>query len=150
MPKRGPKPMPTELRLLHGRTRAGQAVNRQRPIPTGRPVCPKELSHGAVRIWKRLLASMPPQLYTRVDEGTLAVFCTAQAEFLQAVETVDAEGRVLVDRYGRKYEHPAMRQMARCAELIAKMGDKLGLSPTARDALRAPESGPDTWEGLLT
>src|SRR2546429_1238799 len=149
MAKPGPKKLPSELRLLHGQTRAGQSVNTRQPQTTGRPVCPTELSDAAKVIWKRLLASMPPQLYARVDEAMLAAFCTAYAQFLAATVTVQAEGPVLVDRYGRKYEHPAARQMARTSGLITTLGDRLGLNPTARDQLKMPNDQPDNWEGLL-
>ena len=126
-----------------------QTVNARQPQTTGKPVCPTELSDAAKLIWKRLLASMPPQLYGRADVGTLAAYCTAEAEFLQAALTVQAEGRVLIDRYDRRYANPAFRQMNDTARLIVSLGNVLGLSPTARDGLRAPGAEEDTWEGLL-
>jgi P27 family predicted phage terminase small subunit len=145
MAKRGPKKLPSELRLLRG----GKSVNPHRPITTGKPVSPAELTAEAKVVWKRLLASMPPGLYGRADVGTLAAYCTAEAEFLQAAQTVQAEGRVLTDRYDRRYANPAFRQMADAARLIVSLGNVLGLSPTARDGLRAPDATEDTWEGLL-
>ena len=149
MGKRGPRPLPAPLRLLHGQTRAGQNVNRQRPRASGKPSCPPELSADAKAIWKRLVRGMPPQLYTKADEATLAAFCTTYAEHLYAAQTIQDEGRVLEDRYGRRYAHPAMRQMTDTARLIASLGSMLGLNPSGRDALRMPENQQDDWEGLL-
>ena len=49
MGSRGPAPLPTKLKVLHGETRAAR-LNRNEPKPAGRQRMPPDMSDDAKRV----------------------------------------------------------------------------------------------------
>jgi P27 family predicted phage terminase small subunit len=111
------------------------------------------MSDVAREVWDRIIVSMPPQLYTSADENILVAYCEAVALHRKAVNAVKSEGEISVsEKTGAVYQNPWIQIMNKQAGLIAQLGGKLGLDPSARNSLVVPSpSTPSSkFEGLVS
>lgn len=136
MGKRGPRPKPTALRLLHGdRT---DRINFDEPIAaTGVPECPSD--DADVRaVWNyttEQLAAMG--VLTLADRDTLACYCEAVVAHRKA-SAILAKSPILVrsSDSGALVRNPALQAQRDAAGLISRFAQHFGLSPSARSEIR--------------
>jgi P27 family predicted phage terminase small subunit len=137
--KRGPKPMPSALKVLRGYSTAnpGDEPNVEPDIPEA----PAWLTTEARTVWDyyapRLLAC---RVLTPLDRDTLALYCDAIAEYAEAQRNIAATGRVVRGATGAPMENPWCRIARNAAERARKFGAELGLSPASRTQVKT--SGP--------
>jgi P27 family predicted phage terminase small subunit len=126
---------PGKRRLAHGGQRE-RKTDRAQPY-AGLPAMPRWLS----RLAKRMYLSLRERLVARgalteLDAETLAGFCQAWAEFKEATEALDSEGRFFVTKEaGYKCPHPAFAQQQAALRTMRAYGQALGLDPASRDKL---------------
>ncbi len=132
MGKRGPKPLPTTIKLLRGNP-SNQPLNDKRPIAGGTPTCPAWLPAYGKQVWRRVLGAMPPGIYTSADVDILAAYCQACVQHKLAVERLEEEGYFTASGV-----HQAAWAVSNASNTIAKLGSLLGLNPSARDQLKMP------------
>jgi len=150
MGKRGPQPKPQHLKELEGNP-GKRRVNRAAPKPTGDLTRPDHLSDYAREVWDRIVAAMPPRLYTGCDRELLAAYCEAADLHRRAVLAVREQGEVTAGESGAPYQNPWVSIQNKQAQLLATLGTRLGLDPAARSSLAvqqddAPKS---KFEGLV-
>ena len=143
MAGRGPAPTPKKLLALRGAWRGSgpPTVDLASAVPTP----PSWLSVKARAVWDEVV----PQLcgagvLAAVDWSCVAQFCATWVHWCEAVTRVDVEG-VMVANDGRGpafVANPAVRIAAALSVELRQLGDRLGLSPSARARLKAPESAP--------
>lgn len=135
MGKYGPKPAPTQLKVVRGDRES--RINRDEPIPADNAVVPPEdLSDGALAVWEYLAPDLIIKgCLTAWDVYTFAVFCEATAAF--------RENRMLLaGRYtaqgaaGGVIKSPHWQIMRDAAETMAKYSGKFGLTPGDRADLK--------------
>lgn len=148
MGKRGPAPLPTSLKLLHGERRP-QRLNAAEPIPpSGHPMRPDDLGAEATAVWERVLRDQAPGVITAADTDILRAYCEAVAEYLKAVRLYATAGP-LIRRRGGAVPNPLHRITRDQRDQIRFLGRELGLTPSSRTSLQGERSAPDTFEEYL-
>lgn len=150
MGRRGPAPMPTNLRLLHGDNQ--HRVNRDEPKPRAvDPVCPPEVSPAVRKVWEYTLAELKAmRLATAADRDALLCYCEAVATHREASAAL-AETDVLVEgRDGGLVRNPALQAQRDAARIVLLFAREFGLTPSARSQIKTAESGRAPGEDLLT
>ena len=121
----------------------------------GAPFIPEHLMDDARGCIEVVQQSMPPSVYSRLDSFTLAAFGMAWAIHKRAAFEISNPGFewTTASSQGSKAKVPSpwLKIMNQQAEIIARLGDRLGLNPTSRAALRLPDAGQkkSKFEGLL-
>ena len=148
MPRHGPAPKPTKLRIAEGNP-GHRPLNAAEPQPTpGAPSVPAWLSREAKAEWRRLVGELGRLgLLTLVDRQALATCCQAWAELEDATRLLNKEGREtrepVLDKFGNHVgnkirAHPAVRRQRDAMARVKQFLVEFGLSPSARARLRAP------------
>lgn len=134
---------PTAIKIAEGnRAKVGKKHLRPDVAGLGRPRIPSNLTADERKIFVEVVASLPPELMTRADEGCLEQYVVAWARFRRMKKIIDDEDEVLSGPNG-KYRHPALIVLEKASLEMSRCGSLLGLSPVARARLAAPSSGPD-------
>ena len=139
MGKRGPKPTPTNLKLVRGETRPSR-VNRNEPkAPQHTAIVPPDyLDADALAVWERLAPSLHTRgVLTPWDLDLFASFCTAVVHHRRAVEKVNAAD-VLIDTTNGPVKHPALQVVRDQAALMTTIGARFGLTPSDRSTITLP------------
>jgi len=156
MGARGPKKLPQKLQDLKGnpekRPRLPDAVE-----AFGEPVMPLWLDVYGMEIFNRIIASMPPSFYTGADSYILAMYAESCSLAKRAVIEIQEHGiTVEEEKYNvagilistTKKKNPAHSVLADAMAKIAALGTRLGLDPTARQAITMPTPPPGGSEGF--
>ena len=69
----------------------------------------------------------------------MTAYCSAAAMHREALLAIETDGAVAISSQGAPYQNPWVSILNRQAELLAKLGSRLGLDPAARQALVMPE-----------
>lgn len=137
MGKRGPAPMPTKLKVLHGERRKTR-LNRSEPEPKAKlPTMPTGMSDAAQAVWKHVVADFGHTgVITAVDGEALRAYCDAVARYQHAAEMLDKSGPLVRGaRHGDLVKNPLHQVMRDNADLMRQFARELGLTPSARTNL---------------
>lgn len=142
MGKRGTKPKPTNLRLLHGDRK--DRINTAEPVTRdGLPACPDDVSDEVRDIWNYTLEQLTPmRVATPADRDALLAYCEAVALHREASRIIAAEGIVTTGTMGGQVRHPAVQVQRDAATMIRSFAGEFGLTPSSRSTIKAaPDSG---------
>src|SRR5690606_14341562 len=108
-------------------------------------------AQGCIEVIKR---SMPPKVYSALDSFLLAAFGTAWALHKKAALEINRPGfdAVVTLESGVQMQSPWLAILNKQAALMASLGDRLGLDPKARAALKLPgakQHQGSKFDGLL-
>jgi len=144
MGKRGPAPLPTKLKLLHGERRPSR-LNQTEPQPRpSRPRLPADLGPAAKVVWRRVLRELGATgIITGADTDILRAYCEAVARSETAARLLDQSGPLVRAsgtgaRRGELVKNPLHQVVRDNALLLRALARELGLTPSARTALHAP------------
>jgi P27 family predicted phage terminase small subunit len=168
MGRRGPKPKPKTLRLLEGNPGRLAIMPDDADItPNMPPVKPAAVSMDELASleWDRLVACMPPELYSAADTAVMSTYALAWSMLVKSQAEIDNHGVVVTERVEkfnedgsgmireRHRKNPAIDTWKTAAEQIHRCADKLGLSPGVRARLPNPkaqrEAPASKFAGLL-
>jgi phage terminase small subunit len=148
--RRGAKPKPTQLKKIAGTWRRDRAPAGAEPLAPDLIQCPP--SHFSARqreIWTEALASAPRQLWRRADAGMVAGYVVGLS-LLETANTMQAEidkgnlrPLLIVGHNNVVMPSPYLRVIRLAAEMIARFGAELGMSPSARSTLSVDETLPE-------
>lgn len=163
MQKRGPKPKPTALKILEGNP-GRRELNDLEPACDLPPVKPHTVGADEIASaeWDRIIAAMPPQVYTALDTGMLANYALAWSMLVRAQMSLDSDG-LLINIFDRNPEtneqycvgvkiNPAARVWKAASATLIQCADRLGLSPGVRSRLQLPtrdEKPKSKFAGLM-
>lgn len=140
MGKRGPKPKLAALEKLEGNP--GKRVIEESGIEAlGEPFIPEHLSDDARGCIEVIKQSMPANIYSALDSFLLSAFGTAWALHKLAAHTINDpnfEHVITVGDNGAEAQSPWLAILNKQAALMASLGDRLGLDPKSRAALKLP------------
>lgn len=99
-----------------------------------------------------IIESMPTKVYATLDSYILSAFATAWAVHKRAAHEIsnpDFEWTVTSAR-GGEYPISWIRILNDQARVVASLGDRLGLDPKSRAALKLPDEKPRSkFDGLI-
>lgn len=140
MGKRGPKPKLAALESLEGNP--GKRVIEESGIEAlGEPFVPEHLADDARGCIEVVKQSMPSGIYSALDSFILSAFATAWALHKMAAHKInDPEFQHVfaVGDGGAQMQSPWLAILNKQAQLMATLGDRLGLDPKSRAALKLP------------
>lgn len=113
---------------------------------------PEHLSDDARGCMEVIKRSMPPKVYAMLDTFVLSAFATAWSIHKEAAHTINAPEFewIVVNGQGSKAPNPWLRILNSQAQLMASLGDRLGLNPKARADLKLPAAKPRSkFDGLI-
>ena len=145
MGKRGPAPMPTVFRLIHGPDKPSR-INKAEPKPeTGEPPTPDWLNEAAQAHWRRIVPMMMDVgLLTEIDGDVLAAYCAGWARYVQAerdlerIASVDPTTHGILARTsnGTPIVNPMTGVVNHLRRDVARMASELGLTPAGRTQIK--------------
>lgn len=144
---------PTALRELKGNPGRRDYGPEPEP-PMGVPECPDWLGEVGRTKWaervEKLLATNP-KLITQIDGDTLALYCEAWEEFLDARAEIEREGSTCISEKGAAYLHPAVGRKNKAIARLKTIGALFGMSPSDRVGLSVGEKSapPNPFQALL-
>ena len=145
MGRRGPKPQPQALRLLHH-----PAPARQPAIPPNDPPrMPADLSADEIAAWDRLMSELSavPGLASRADRGVCELVARLEPAMRRAAIVVREQGSTLesFDRDGNlKFvqTRPEATFALKTATLLKTLYAELGLTPSGRSRVNVTPTAP--------
>lgn len=114
---------------------------------------PEHLDEDAQACIEIVKSSMPPKVYAKVDSFLLSAFATAWSVHKRAAHEVAAPefAWTKTNGAGTLYANPWIGVLNKQAQLMASLGDRLGLDPKARAAIKLPsgDKPKSKFDGLL-
>jgi P27 family predicted phage terminase small subunit len=146
MGKRGPKPLPTKLKVLQGTARR-EDIEREEPKPKPvRPRCPQWLPTRGKRKWRQLAPELEELgLLTSVDGEALAIALLHWSLAVEAAEILKKEGTIATDERGLPRKHPACQILRDNSASFRHYMQEFGLSPSSRTQFNLPTKEEDDW-----
>jgi P27 family predicted phage terminase small subunit len=145
MGRRGPKPIPTQLKILRGNP-GKQKLNANEPAPPADGVVmPAHLGEVAIGKWRELLPMLQAtRVMTRADVEALARYCDTYEWWLAVRAKLKAEGDtygILNDKGEVKYvaQRPEVSIAHKLAQQMRQLESDFGLSPAARSSLKVEQ-----------
>lgn len=142
MGKRGPKPKLDAVKRLEGNPGNRPLAELEDQIAAlGDVFIPEHLDEDAAACIEVIRGSMPPGVYARLDTYLLAAFATAWAIHRRAAHEISnpAFEHVGVNSAGNLAKSPWIDILNSQARIMMAAGDRLGLDPKSRAALRLPK-----------
>lgn len=153
MPRRGPKPLPTKLKLIRGTLRGDRRNPREASLSPTLPTCPQALAPAAKREWRRVAKELATAgLLTRVDRAGLAAYCQAWSRWIEAEEALRTYGTIIKAPSGFPIVSPYFTIAAKSLEQMRLLLGEFRMTPSSRSRVNAaPVSDGDSskWAGLL-
>lgn len=136
--KPGRPKTPTALKVLRGTYRPDRAAPNE-PMPEAAiPDAPETLSPEARREWQRMAGQLCDLgLLTEIDRAALAMYCEFWADFTEASEMVEKQGKVIKTKAGNVIENPYYSIKKRSADLARAFLAEFGMTPASRARVSA-------------
>lgn len=137
---RGPKPIPTALKLVRGNPGC-RPLNKNEPQPTrGVGPCPEGLSDVARAEWGKVVPELERLgMLALVDSPSLEAYCDAIAVMREARREIKKHG-IMTEGERGYVKNPAVAIQKEAALLVRQFAAEFGLTPSARVRLKAPEA----------
>lgn len=152
MGRRGPAPLPTAVKRLHGETRRSR-LNLDEPQPPANvPRRPADLDPAAQAVWERVLADQAPGVILAAHTDTFRMYCEAVARYGESAALLRASGPLVIDRHhgGGAVKNPLHQIVRDNATLVRQLAGDLGLNPSAMSSIHAvPEPRDSAMARLL-
>lgn len=135
-------PRSTHLKALDGVRE--DRLNRAEAIPEESAIIPPSpLPAEAQSVWDRLAPDMiAKRVLTSWDVDAFAEFCRSVALYNRAAAEVERVDLVAEGYNGNPVVNPAIRVMKTAHEMMRATGQRFGLTPGDRAALRVDDGGP--------
>lgn len=142
MAGKGFAPRPNHLKALEGCRE--DRINRDEPVPSeGAVVPPVALSEDAQKVWDRLAPDLiKKKVLTSWDVDLFVAFCNATAMYYRAM--AEMNGKEKLDTTGSRNQaaiDPAFRVLEKADAMMRATGQKFGLTPGDRAALKVGDDG---------
>ena len=145
--RRGAKPKPTELKKIAGTWRRDRTPSGPEPLaPSVIQGPPAHFSARQREIWTETLAHAPRQIWRQADIGMVegyvlgrSLWETANLE-QQKIDAGNPSPLLVVGHRGVVMPSPYLRVIRLAAEMVARFGAELGMSPSARSTLSVDET----------
>lgn len=140
MGKRGPRKKLADLERLDGNP-SKRVIEESGIEALGEPFIPEHLSDDARGCIEAIKMSMPASVYSALDSFLLSAFATAWSLHKLAAHKINDptfQHVITVGDNGAEAQSPWLAILNKQAALMASLGDRLGLDPKSRAALKLP------------
>ena len=148
--RKGPRPKPTGLRLLHGENL--QRINDAEPLPPpGLPDAPP-LSPVAQEVWDATAPRLLAMGCLAVTDGdALGAYCEA-VSVMRRSASILARSDVLITsaRLNQPIRNPVLAALRDAQHTVLMYAREFGLTPSARTTIHTPAGHVDPREELLS
>jgi P27 family predicted phage terminase small subunit len=139
--KRGPPPKPSALKKLQGTFRKDRAARNELVAPPGAPPMPKfppKVRKIAAAKWQELVPLLLERGTLSKEDGVaLEQFCRFWTQWLTYQAAAEREP-MIETMYGVKV-NPAAELALKLEQRLTALGDRLGLTASARSKVSVPE-----------
>jgi len=135
----------------------GLSARRPEPAPSPHdarlPECPPHLQGEARAEWERLGKKLVTwRLMTEIDQGALALYCTAWARWVEAEEALAKFGTVIKSPSGYPVQSPYLAIANKAMEQMTRLLVEFGMSPSSRSRVQQaappePERSQRSYDG---
>ena len=146
MGKRGPRPQPTNLKILRGNP-GKRSLNKKEPLPPTNGVnMPPHLGDLAAARWAEVLPMLQAvKVMTQADVEALARYCDTYEWWLATRAKLKKEGDtypIINDKGEVKYiaQRPEVSIAHKLAQQLRQLEQDFGLNPSARTSLNVKEA----------
>lgn len=146
MTRRGPKPKPTNLRLLEGGTSRARGDEPAPARPVEIPEPPVYLQGYALEEWNRVIEDLySTGVYANIDQTMLAAYCMAFSRWIRA--EIDLEkmaqadptthGAMIKTTNGNAIQNPLVGVASTARRDMQRLAAEFGLTPSSRTQIDA-------------
>jgi len=139
------QPLPRQLKIDNGETRPSR-VNYDDPDFSGQVPCPPHwLDDEAKTEWKRIAPYLSQyDLLTEADRAEFCNYCVAWSDFVEAVKTLQEQGKYYETQQGYVYPNPAVGERNKAAERMHRYAQQFGLTPSHRQKISTSKHDENT------
>lgn len=139
---KGRKPTPRAILNLRGsRVRGPHKGGLE--APAGIPAAPAWLCDMARKEWQRIVPMLEAsKVMSPRHQQTLAAYCDALADMVQADTELREQGRTVTDDKGRQSNHPAWNRKRDARNQMLKFASEFGLTASALARVSSVDQGP--------
>ncbi|MEX0749525.1 MAG: phage terminase small subunit P27 family [Dehalococcoidia bacterium] len=136
--KPGAKPLPTNVKRLHGTLRKHRMHGHEPQVTSDLPSCPRELSKAAKREWRRIAPELAQLgLLARIDRAALALYCDAWGRWVEAQQALQKYGVVVKSPNGFPMQSPYLAIANKALDQMRLLLGEFGMSPSSRTRVHA-------------
>ena len=144
--------IPTEIKILKGTLSPSRELLAPMlvELSEGVPQPPAHLNALGFEYWEVTCRELKNNnLLTGVDLGLVAGYCNELGLYKKACGMTEAEGEVIVNRFGDKAVSPWYDVRSRALKQATQMGQLFGVTPSARGKIETGKSAPVSKLELL-
>ena len=153
MGRRGPAPLPTRVKLLHGETRPSRLNLDEPDPPANAPVMPADLSPAAQAVWERVLRDQAPGVILAAHADVLRLYCEAVVRYGIPRHVLGKSGPLLRGARGTEVvRNPLVAMVRDTGDQVRVLARELGLTPSSLSgvhAFQAPDQASDQMTALM-
>lgn len=143
MGKRGPAPLPSNVKRMKGTYRKDRAAPNEPRPKSAAPNCPAWLSGYAKQEWRWVVKELERLgLMTKIDRAALAAYCEAYAEWRTMEESIDEHGRTQTSDKGFVCLRPEVTIRNAALKRMREFLKEFGMTPSSRTRVSAPDEAP--------
>lgn len=134
---KGRKPIPTNLKILHGNPGKRPLPEDEPKPPPIAPDCPDHLDGEAKREWDRIAPELEALgLLTYIDKSALAAYCQAWSRWVNAEELLKKHGVLAKSPNGYLMQSPLLAIANRAMEQMKSYLTEFGMTPASRTRVK--------------
>ena len=138
----GPKPIPTQLKIVRGNPGKRPLPEDEPQIPASRPEAPSTLSEGARQHWDVVVERLADaKIMTNLDIPALEIYCEAYAKWADANQKIQEHGPLIKSPQGFPMQSPYLQIANKAFDQMKAMLVEFGMTPSSRTKVRTTESG---------
>jgi P27 family predicted phage terminase small subunit len=148
--KRGPKPAPTELKLLRG-VREDRINPASPAVVEGDPPCPAHLDDVARSKFHELVNDLRANgVLSRTDAASIELYASTYSLWRMARDDLkEAKNLTVEGAMGGTKTNPVLSIVTTTSGLLARLQSEFGLTPSSRSRVSSTSTEPDELETFL-
>ena len=148
MGRRGPAPLPTAVKILHGETRPSRLNLTEPQPPANAPELPADLAPAVVVVWQRVLRNQAPGVILAAHSDVLRLYAEAVVRYEEYSALLAKTSPLLRGARGSELvRNPLVAMVRDAGDQVRVLGRELGLTPSSLTGVHA---FPDPAADLLS
>jgi len=137
----GPKPQPTQLKIIRGNPGKRKLPEGEPQLKASRPDAPDNLSEMAKNHWDHIIDHLADaKLMTNLDIDALSMYCEAFARWSDANNHIKEIGPLVKSPQGFPMQSPYLQIANKSFDQMKSLLVEFGMTPSSRTRVRAIEA----------